>query len=204
MKKRACHAVNVRKMTASFFLALVLFISLSTVVSAQERTEITAYPGQTIRNNELYFKNTGVIPFANVYAVASGSAADWVSPTRIDFGSVGGLQKVTKKYTITVPEDAIVGQDYTLTWDFYSEERGYEGSVHCTIHVTQFFLFIIPLWIWIVIILVLVVIPIIVIAIIIGRERARKKPVTRICPQCGRTLPPDVKFCPYCGKTLGE
>lgn len=25
---------------------------------------------------------------------------------------------------------------------------------------------------------------------------------TRICPQCGMTLPPDVKFCPYCGKTL--
>ena len=24
------------------------------------------------------------------------------------------------------------------------------------------------------------------------------------CPQCGRTLPPNVKFCPYCGKTLGE
>jgi len=174
------------------------------VVSAQETAEISVYPGQTVRNNELYFKNTGVIPFTNVYAVASGSAADWASPTTIHFGYVGALEKVTKKYTIRVPEDAIVGQDYTLTWNFYSES-GYEGSVYCTIHVTsQFFLFTIPWWIWIAIILVFVAIPVIVISVVIGRERARKKPVTRICPQCGRTLPPHVKFCPYCGKTLGQ
>jgi hypothetical protein len=174
------------------------------VVSAQERSEITVYPGQTVSNNELYFQNTGIIPFSNVYANASGSAADWVSPTTIHFGYVSALEKITKKYTINVPEDAIVGQDYTLTWNFYSED-GYEGSVYCTIHVTsQFFLFTIPLWIWIIIILALIVIPAIVIGVVIGRKRAREKPVTRICPQCGRTLPPNVKFCPYCGKTLGE
>lgn len=32
---------------------------------------------------------------------------------------------------------------------------------------------------------------------------AREKLGTRLCPQCGRTLPLDLKFCPYCGKTLG-
>jgi len=29
-----------------------------------------------------------------------------------------------------------------------------------------------------------------------------KPPITRICPQCGRVLAPDVKFCPHCGKAL--
>jgi len=38
------------------------------------------------------------------------------------------------------------------------------------------------------------------IGLLVGREAAKPP---RICPQCGRTPPPDVKFCPYCGKTLG-
>lgn len=218
MKRHASRAVNTRKMTASFFLALVFLISLNTVVSAEEKTEITVYPGQTVRNNELWFENIGGIPFYDVYAVASGPAADWVSPTTIYFGTVYSGQKVTKTYTIKVPEDAIVGQDYTLTWKYYSEE-GYEGSWHGTIHVTSRPL--IPWWIWIVVILVApgmviaisgipwwIWIPAIaILGIVIGvvsRKSAREKPVARICPQCGRTLPLDVKFCPYCGKTLGE
>jgi len=193
--------------TASFFLALILLISLDTVVSAQEKTEITVYPGQTITNNKLWAENAGWTTLYDVRAVASGEAADWVSPTTIYFGTISVGQRITKTYTIRVPEDAVVGRDYILTWEYYSEE-GSEGSVHMTIHVTsQFFLFTIPLQIWIIIILVLVVIPIIVVGVVIGitsRRRARKKPITRICPQCGRTLPPAVKFCPYCGKTLGE
>jgi hypothetical protein len=202
MKRRACRAVNIRKMAAPFFLALVLFISLNTIVSAEEEVkEITAYPGQTITNNKLGFQNMGMVTFDNVYANASGEAADWVSPTTIYFGTVHPEEEVWKTYTITVPEDAIIGQDYSLIWKFYSE-KGYEGSVYHTIHVTSEFL--IPWWVWIVLILVLVVIPIIVIGVVISRERARKKPVTRICPQCGRTLSPHFKVCPYCGKILGE
>jgi len=27
--------------------------------------------------------------------------------------------------------------------------------------------------------------------------------ITRICPQCGRSLSDEMKFCPYCGKELG-
>jgi len=27
-------------------------------------------------------------------------------------------------------------------------------------------------------------------------------PVTRMCPHCGRSIPPEVKFCPHCGKEL--
>ena len=27
-------------------------------------------------------------------------------------------------------------------------------------------------------------------------------PITRICPQCGRVVVPDVKYCPNCGKAL--
>lgn len=202
MKRRVYRAVNIRKMAAPFFLALVLFISLNTIVSAKEEVkEITAYPGQTITDNELGFENIGMVTFDNVYAVASGEAADWVSPTTIHFGTVHPGEEIWKTYTIKVPEDAIIGQDYSLVWEYYSEE-GYEGSIHNTIHVISEFL--IPWWVWVVLILVLVVIPIIVIGVVIGRERKREKPITRICPQCGRTLPLDVKFCPYCGKTLGE
>jgi hypothetical protein len=204
MKRRACRAVNIRKMTALFFLALVLFISLNTIVSAEEEVEeITAYPGQTITNNKLGFQNRGMITFYNVYANASDEAADWVSPTTIYFGTVHPEEEIWKTYTVTVPEDAIIGEDYSLIWKFYSE-NGYEGSVDHTIHVTSEFL--IPEWGWIVLVLVLVVIPIIVIGVVIGRERARerKKPATRICPQCGRALPLHFKVCPYCGKILGE
>lgn len=202
MKRRTCRTVNNRKMAAPFFLALVLFISLNTIVSAEEEVEeINAYPGQTITGNKLGFENIGMVTFDNVYAVASGEAADWVSPTTIYFGTVHPGEEVWKTYTITVPEDAIIGQDYSLIWECYSEE-GYEDSVYHTIHVISEFW--IPWWVWIVLILGLVVIPVIVIGAVIGRERTRKKPVTRICPQCGITLPPNVKFCPYCGKTLGE
>ena len=167
--------VNTRKMSASFFLALVLLISLNTVVSAEEETEITVHPGQAIKNNELYFENIGVITFTNVYAVASGAAADWVSPTTIQFGSVGGLQKATKKYIIEVPEDAIVGRDYDLTWDFYSD-KGYEGSVSHTIHVTSWPS--IP-WNWIAIILVVlaIAIPGIVIGVVVSRKKKPPPPV---------------------------
>ncbi len=28
-------------------------------------------------------------------------------------------------------------------------------------------------------------------------------PATRYCPNCGRSIPLDVKFCPYCGKEVG-
>jgi hypothetical protein len=35
-----------------------------------------------------------------------------------------------------------------------------------------------------------------------GALEAREKVATRMCPQCGRTLPLDLKFCPHCGKTL--
>jgi len=193
---------KIRKMAASFFLVLVLFISLNTVVSAEEEVkEITAYPGQTIAGNKLGFKNVGMVTFDNVYANASGEAVDWVSPTTIYFGAVHPGEEIWKTYNITVPEDAIIGQDYSLIWEYYSEE-GYEGSLYHTIHVTSEFL--IPWWVWIVLILVLVVIPIIVIGVVISRERKREKPVTRICPQCGRTLSTHFKACPYCGKILGE
>jgi len=203
MEKHACRAVNIRKMAAPFFLALVLFISLNTVVSAEEKVEeINAYPGQTITTNKLGFINTGIVgTFDSVYANVSGEAADWVSPTTIYFGAVSPGEEVWKTYTINVPDDAIIGQDYSLTWKFYSEE-GYEESVYHTIHVVSEFL--IPWWVWIVLILVLVVILAIVVGVVIGIKRKREKPVTRMCPQCGRVVALDLKFCPHCGKTLGE
>jgi len=105
---------------------------------------------------------------------------------------------VWKTYTINVPEDAIVGQDYSLVWEFYSGED-YRGSADHTIHVRS--QLVIP-WIWIVIIFVFVPIPAIVIGVVVSRKRRHEKLVTRMCPQCGRTLPPNVKFCPYCGKAL--
>ena len=172
--------VKTRKMTASFFLVLVLLISLNTVVSAEEEEEITVHPGQTITNNEIGFENIGVITFYDVYAVASGTAADWVTSTTIHFGTVYGGQEVTKTYTIKVPEDAIVGQDYTLTWKYYSGES-YEGSVYHTIHVTPRLL--IPWWIWIVIILVLVIaIPGIVIGVIVSRKKKPLPPPPEVIP----------------------
>jgi hypothetical protein len=30
-----------------------------------------------------------------------------------------------------------------------------------------------------------------------------QRPITRICPQCGRVIDENVKFCPHCGKALG-
>lgn len=172
--------VKTRKMTASFLLALLLLISLNMVVSAEEQTEITVHPGETISGNELGFENIGVTTM-RVYAVASGTAADWVSPTTIHFGTVYGGQTVWKTYTIKVPEDVIVGEDYTLIWRFYSEE-GYEDTVYHTIHVTSRLL--IPwLWIWIIIILVLAIaIPGIVIGVVVSRKKKPPSPPPEAIP----------------------
>jgi len=51
---------------------------------------------------------------------------------------------------------------------------------------------------------VIVVVVAILLAYAVTRKKKRPSAPTRICPQCGRELPPNFKFCPYCGKTLGE
>jgi len=37
-----------------------------------------------------------------------------------------------------------------------------------------------------------------------GAPPSAPQPVTRVCANCGRVIPPDVKFCPQCGKPVPE
>jgi len=35
------------------------------------------------------------------------------------------------------------------------------------------------------------------------QQQQVQRPITRICPQCGRVIDENIKFCPHCGKQLG-
>ncbi len=57
---------------------------------------------------------------------------------------------------------------------------------------------------WLLIVLITGIIGLII-YLIVRKEKPTgpaPAPVTRICPQCGRVIPPEVKFCPHCGKEL--
>jgi len=57
---------------------------------------------------------------------------------------------------------------------------------------------------WLIVVLISSIIGLIV-YLIVRKEKPTAPapaPVTRICPQCGRVIPPEVKFCPHCGKEL--
>jgi len=43
-----------------------------------------------------------------------------------------------------------------------------------------------------------------IIYLIVRKEKAppAAAPITRVCPNCGRVVSPEVKFCPHCGKEL--
>jgi len=58
---------------------------------------------------------------------------------------------------------------------------------------------------WLIVVLIAGIIGLIV-YLVVRKEKPTAPapaPVTRICPQCGRVIPPEVKFCPHCGKELG-
>jgi len=55
---------------------------------------------------------------------------------------------------------------------------------------------------WLIIVLITGILGFIIYVVVRGGEKGRPPPVTRVCTNCGRTVPPEVKFCPYCGKEL--
>lgn len=63
----------------------------------------------------------------SVWAVASGNAASWVTPRRIDFGVLGAGEGRDEYYTITVPENQRPG-NYELIWTWGC---GYESGKSC-------------------------------------------------------------------------
>ena len=49
-------------------------------------------------------------------------------------------------------------------------------------------------------IIVLVGVVIFIIEFMIHGHKVPRARPTRVCPGCGRAVPPDTKFCPHCGK----
>ena len=63
----------------------------------------------------------------STWAVASGNAASWVSPRRLDFGVISAGESRNEYYTITVPENQRPG-NYDLIWTWGC---GYESGKSC-------------------------------------------------------------------------
>lgn len=57
---------------------------------------------------------------------------------------------------------------------------------------------------WLIIVLIAGIIGLIIYLIVRGERRAAPPPAStsRFCPNCGRSIPSEVKFCPHCGKAL--
>jgi len=60
---------------------------------------------------------------------------------------------------------------------------------------------------WLIVVIITGIIGLII-YLVVRKEKAPPGPpaekITRMCPSCGRVVPPDVKFCPHCGKALPE
>ncbi|MEM2146790.1 MAG: zinc-ribbon domain-containing protein [Candidatus Jordarchaeaceae archaeon] len=61
---------------------------------------------------------------------------------------------------------------------------------------------------WLIVVLISGIIGLIV-YLVVRKEKVIPPPppppqVMRVCTNCGRGVPPDVKFCPYCGKPIPE
>lgn len=63
----------------------------------------------------------------SAWAVASGNAASWVTPGRIDFGVLGAGESRNEYYTITIPENQRPG-NYELIWTWGC---GYKSEKSC-------------------------------------------------------------------------
>ncbi len=94
-------------------ILIVFFIFLINTASAKyQSVSITAAPGEEISRTISFTGGYGRL-FAS--ADASGYAASWVTPRRVDFGAIDPDDTIEREYTINVPKYQNPGT-YELIW----------------------------------------------------------------------------------------
>jgi hypothetical protein len=96
--------------------------------------DLTIAQGE-VKTGYLEFRNLEAAP-VHVIAKASGSAAPWVVPTIVDFGTLaaGEDKKVENAFKISVPENVTPGS-YRIVWSFSYADSSTE--LECWIYMVQ-------------------------------------------------------------------
>ncbi len=115
--------MNIKK----YAIPIILFIFLINTASAiqHEYVSLTVTPGEELSQ---------VVSFSGAYsrlfatADASGNAALWVTPRRVDFGPIDPGEVIERDYTISVPRSQKPGY-YELVWKYSCK---YTDGTTCT------------------------------------------------------------------------
>ncbi|VVB88552.1 Uncharacterised protein [uncultured archaeon] len=110
-----------------YVILIVLFIFLVNTAGAQASyVSVTLTPGEE-SSRTLSF--TGAYKRLFATADASGTAASWVTPRRIDFGAIDPAETIKQDYYITVPASQTPGY-YELVWKYSCK---YTDGSTCTV-----------------------------------------------------------------------
>jgi len=118
--------------TAGLFVLTALFAVQPLVVQpVRAQSTIEVSPGGSAQDQLQTCPqlDSGNSTGMDVQASASGDAADWTSPTSVDFGYVAYGNCGYQTFTVTVPDGTPSG-DYGLTWTFTCQLVGEGGT--CT------------------------------------------------------------------------
>ena len=201
--------------------ALPILFTLVVAVGAQpsyalchQSAELTVTQGEVKTGFYLKFSNYGEIA-THVAAKVSDSAADWVDPQTVDFGTLaaGEEKKVENAFKLAVPENAVPGS-YRLVWSFYDadsptqtfgcwiyiiqvvQKTGQSGLIQVGLDTQAF--------------IILGAIGVVaVLAIVVATMRRRAAPAPSMplstaaahmyCIECGSPIPLEAAHCPRCG-----
>ncbi len=118
--------MNLRKYAILILFSILLINMAAAPAIEKNYVSLTAAPGEEL-SQTLSFSGAYGRLFAT--ADASGSAALWVTPRRIDFGPIDPGEVVKRDYTIDVPKSIKPGY-YELVWKYSCK---YTAGSTCTV-----------------------------------------------------------------------
>ncbi|MCZ7355681.1 MAG: hypothetical protein O8C66_03365 [Candidatus Methanoperedens sp.] len=110
-----------------YVILVIFFIFLTNTASAIEHNyvSLTLTPGEELTQTTSF---TGAYKRLFAAADASGNAASWATPRRIDFGPIDPGERIEREYTISVPRSQKPGY-YELIWKYSCK---YTDGTTCT------------------------------------------------------------------------
>ncbi len=118
--------MNLGKYAILLLLSILLINTVAAPAIEKNYVSLTATPGEEL-SQTLSFSGAYGRLFAT--ADASGSAALWVTPRRIDFGPIDPGEVIERDYTISVPKSQKPGY-YELVWKYSCK---YTDGSTCTV-----------------------------------------------------------------------
>ncbi len=118
--------MNLRKYAILILFSILLIYTAAAPSVEKNYISITAAPGEEL---SLILSFSGAYDRLFATADASGSAALWVTPRRIDFGPVDPGETIERDYTISVPGSQKPGY-YELVWKYSCK---YTDGSSCTV-----------------------------------------------------------------------